>query len=191
MCRQQCGRLTIAQRVLRRWSCSCAPSSLAFPDTRLEALLGPIAFAPGPQILVWAALTRLVESDAGLRRTVGALSKRPIHDWWNTWSEEDRIHARELFKTMGSGAGFVNDLRQGRSDRRAYRRLFQARVSCATLVTASRDDAGVAFAHAEDFARTIPTATLVEVGAPSHLFWIGPERAQVQEAVSAFITATT
>jgi hypothetical protein len=58
-------------------------------------------------------------------------------------------------------------------------------------VTASRDDAGVAFGHAEDFAHTIPTATLVELDAPSHLFWIGPAHAQVQGALSAFITATT
>jgi pimeloyl-ACP methyl ester carboxylesterase len=121
---------------------------------------------------------------------VGALSKGPIGDWWHTWSEQDRIQARELFKTMGSGAGFVSDLRQGRSDR-GYRRLFQAKVSCPTLVTASRDDAGDAFAHAEDPAHTISTATLVELDAPSHLFWIGPAHASVPEALSAFITATT
>lgn len=169
---------------------SCAPSTHAYPDTRREALLGPIAFAPGLQSATWATVARLVESDAGLRRMVGALSKRPIDDWWHTWSEEDRTHARQLFRTMRSGAGFGNDLRQGRSDRGAYRRLFQTKVSCPTLVTASRDDAGVAFGHAEDFARTISTATLVEVDAPSHLFWIGPARVQVQRAVSAFVTAT-
>lgn len=170
---------------------SCAPSSHAYPDSRLEALFGPIAFAPGPQSLTWWTVARLVESDAGLRRMVGPLSKRPIGDWWHTWSEEDRVHARELFKTMRSGSGFANDLQQGRSDRGAYRRLFQDRVRCPTLVTASRDDAGVAFGHAEDFARTIPTATLVEIDSPSHLFWIGPAHAQVQRALSAFITATT
>jgi pimeloyl-ACP methyl ester carboxylesterase len=134
---------------------SCAPSTHANPDTRLEGLLGPIA------------------------------------EWWRTWSQEDRILARDLFKTMGSGAGFVYDLQQGRSDRGAYRRLFQARVRCPTLVTASRDDAGVAFGHAEDFAHTIPAATLVELDAPSHLFWIGPAHAQVQGTLSAFITATS
>jgi pimeloyl-ACP methyl ester carboxylesterase len=168
---------------------SCAPSTHAYPDTRHESLGGPIAFAPGLESLTWATVARLVESDAGLRRMVGTLSKRPIGDWWHTWSEEDRILARELFKTMGSGTGFVNDLQQGRSDRGAYRRLFQAEVSCPTLVTASRDDAGVAFAHAQDFADTIPTATLVELDAPSHLFWIGPARAQVKEALSTFMAA--
>jgi pimeloyl-ACP methyl ester carboxylesterase len=167
---------------------SCAPSTHAFPDDRLEALFGPVAFSPGLQRLTWAAVSRLVESDAGLRRMVGRLSRRPIGDWWSTWSEADRSHARELFRTMGSGAGFVNDLQQGRADRAAYRRLLQTRVSCPTLVTASRDDGGVDFAHAEDFADTIPTAALVELDAPSHLFWIGPARAQVQEAVSTFMT---
>ncbi len=170
---------------------SCAPSTRAYPDTRLEALSGPIVFASGMQRLTWATVARLVDSDAGLRRMVGALSKRPIDDWWHTWSHEDRAQARELFKAMRSGAGFVNDLQQGRSDRGAYRRRFQAEVRCPTLVSASRDDAGVAFGHAEDFADTIPNATLVELDAPSHLFWIGPAQAQVRGALSAFITATT
>jgi pimeloyl-ACP methyl ester carboxylesterase len=169
---------------------SCAPSTHAFPDTARESVLGPIAFGPGLQRFAWAAVTRWVESDAGLHRMVGTLSKRPLREWWHTWSEDDRTQARELFKTMRSGAGFANDLQQGRPDRGVYRRLFQARVSCPTLVTASRDDAGVAFRHAEDFAHTIPTATFVELDAPSHLFWIGPTRAQVQGAVSAFIAAT-
>ena len=57
-------------------------------------------------------------------------------------------------------------------------------------MTASRDDGGVSFDHAEDFAHTIPTATLVELDAPSHLFWIGPTSAQVQAAVNTFLTTT-
>ena len=139
----------------------------AHPDTRLEALLGTDRLRSGhaaPHL--GDASARLVDSDAGLRRMVRALSKRPIDDWWYTWSHEDRAPARELFKAMRSGAGFVNDLQQGLSDRGAYRRRFQAEVRCPTLVSASRDDAGVAFGHAEDFADTIPNATLVELDAP-------------------------
>ena len=182
--------VALPARVPRLALHSCAPSTHSYPDSRIEALLGPVVFAPGPQRLVWAAVTRWIESDAGLRRMVGALSNRPVGDWWHTWSEEDKAQARKMFASMESGAGFVNDLRQGSSDRRAYRRMFQSKVSCPTLVTASRDDAGVGFRHAEDFAETIPSATLVELDAPSHLFWIGPERTQVQGAVSSFITAT-
>jgi pimeloyl-ACP methyl ester carboxylesterase len=182
--------VALADRVPRLALHSCAPSTHAYPDARLEALFGPVAFAPGVQSLTWATVARVVESDAGLRRMVGALSRRPVAAWWHTWSEADRTTARDLFRTMRSGAGFVNDLRQGRSDRAAYRRSFQSRVRCPTLVTASRDDAGVAFRHAEDLARTIPAATLVELDAPSHLFWIGPARSQVQGVVGAFMTAT-
>ncbi|WP_028047894.1 hypothetical protein [Cellulomonas sp. URHE0023] len=55
-------------------------------------------------------------------------------------------------------------------------------------MTASRDDAGVAFRHAEDLAKTIAMATLVELDAPSHLFWIGSAaRAQVSPALHAFL----
>jgi pimeloyl-ACP methyl ester carboxylesterase len=170
---------------------SCAPSTRPYPDSRAETLLGPVAFAPGLQRLTWAMVTRLVESETGLRRMVGTLSKRPLADWWHTWSEEDKVQARELFQAMRSGTGFVGDLRQGRTGGAAHRRGFQVRVACPTLVTASRDDAGVGFVHAEDFARTIPDVTLVAHAAPSHLFWIGPERAEVQAAVTAFMAATS
>jgi pimeloyl-ACP methyl ester carboxylesterase len=168
---------------------SCAPSTLTYPDHRLESLSGPVAFSPALQSLTWKTVARLVNSDAGLRRMVGALAKWDVDDWWQTWSAEDKRQARALFQTMSSGRGFVNDLQQARSDRASYRRLVQTGITCPTLVTASRHDAGVAFAHAEDYARTIPGATLVELAAPSHLFWLGPAREEVQAAVSTFIEA--
>jgi pimeloyl-ACP methyl ester carboxylesterase len=96
---------------------------------------------------------------------------------------------RGLCRTVGSGTGFFNDLQQARPDRASYRRLVQTRTTCPTLVTATRHDAGVAFAHAEDYADTIPGAMLVELSAPSHLFWLGPAREEVQAAVSAFMAS--
>jgi pimeloyl-ACP methyl ester carboxylesterase len=166
---------------------SCAPSTHAYPDTTRQALLGPLVFGPRLQAVVWSAIARLVGWDRGLRRMVASLSTRPLDEWWHTWSADDRARARELFRTMSSGAGFLNDLRQGRAERGDYRRLIQTEVRCTTLVTASRDDAGVAFRHAEDLAQTIATATLVELDAPSHLFWIGPARDQVETAVHEFL----
>jgi hypothetical protein len=59
------------------------------------------------------------------------------------------------------------------------------------MVTATRHDAGVAFAHAEDYAGTMPRATLVELTAPSHLFWLGPAHAEAQAAVSAFMDSNS
>jgi pimeloyl-ACP methyl ester carboxylesterase len=168
---------------------SCAPSTLAYPDTRLESLGGPVAFSPALQSLTWKTVSRLVDSDAGLRRMLHALSKRPVNDWWHTWSVEDKRRARELFQTMRSGTGFISDLQQARPDRASYRRLVQTRTTCPTLVTATRHDAGVAFAHAEDYADTIPGAMLVELSAPSHLFWLGPAREEAQAAVSAFMAS--
>lgn len=168
---------------------SCAPSTLAYPDTRLESLGGPVVFSPALQSLTWKTVSRLVDSDAGLRRMLNALSKRPVNDWWHTWSVEDKRRARELFRTMRSGSGFVNDLQQARPDRASYRRLVQTQTTCPTLVTGSRHDAGVAFAHAEDYADTIPGAVLVELDAPSHLFWLGPAREEAQAAVSDFMAS--
>lgn len=120
---------------------------------------------------------------------VGALSTKPVGDWWHSWSTEDQRQARTLFQTMRSGEGFVNDLQQARSDRASHRRLVQTQISCPTLVTASRHDAGVAFTHARDYADTIPQATLIELSSPCHLFWLGPTQVEAQAAVSAFVKA--
>jgi hypothetical protein len=54
-------------------------------------------------------------------------------------------------------------------------------------VTGSRHDRGVSFAHAEDFASTIPDSSLVELDSPSHIFWIGPGRARLVSIVRSFI----
>ena len=86
---------------------SCSPSTRAFPDTRLESLSAAVAFSPALQSLTWTTVARLVRSDVGLRQIVGAMSKRPVNDWWHTWSVEDKRQARELFQTMRSGSGFV------------------------------------------------------------------------------------
>lgn len=168
---------------------SCAPSTIAYPDTRLETLFGPLAFSPALQSFTWKTVARLIDSDTGLHRMVGALSKTPVDGWWQTWSLEDKGRARELFRTMRSGSGFVNDLQQARPDRSWYRRLVQTQISCPTLVTASRHDAGVSFTHAEDYAGTIPGARLVELSSPNHLFWLGPTHAEAQAAVSAFMAS--
>ncbi len=170
---------------------SCAPSTLSWPDSRMEALGGPVVFGPSLQRLTWRTVSLLVATDAGLRWMIAALSKRPVAEWWHTWSGEDKRRGRELFSTMDSGSGFVVDLEQGRPDGSARRHLLQTQVTCPTLVTASRDDGGVAFAHALDFAETIPTARLVELTCPSHLFWIGPERREVQAAVDDFLDSTS
>ncbi len=170
---------------------SCAPSTLPYPDSRLEAIAGPIVFGPAWQGPAWRAISRLVGTDAGLRRMVASLSRRPVEEWWTTWSVEDKQAARALFRSMASGSGFANDLRQGRRDGADRRRQLQTRVPCPTLVTASRQDGGVGFAHAEDLAATIAGATLVELAGPSHLFWLGPERSQAQAAVSGFLAAST
>jgi pimeloyl-ACP methyl ester carboxylesterase len=89
---------------------------------------------------------------------------------------------------MASGSGFVTDLRQGGADRSHYRETMLRSVPCPTLITASRHDGGVRFAHAEDFQRTIPNARVVETKAQSHLYWLGPERPTLVTAIEAFLT---
>ena len=139
----------------------------------------------------WAAVRALVASEWGLRTMMGTLSHLPVETWWATWTAADHAAAVHTFRAMDSGTGFVNDVRQAEPDRARYRRLVQRSVACPTLVTASRHDGGVAFAHAEDLAGTIPGARLAETDAPSHFFWLGPPRHRVLESVASFLRETS
>lgn len=168
---------------------SCAPSTLPYPDAALEAAAGPLAFSPGAQGLTWRAIRAMTSSDSGLRLMMSTLSTLPVASWWDTWTPADRASARATFAAMDSGSGFVTDLRQGTKTRTRYRRAVLQSVPCPTLVTASRNDGGVSFDHAEDFARTIPNARLVETNAQSHFYWLGPDRPALTSAVRDFIGA--
>ena len=68
---------------------------------------------------------------------------------------------------MRSGRGFVTDLSYAGTDHRQTRRFAHQRVTCPTLITASRHGRGVTWAHVEALAATIPLARIEELPAPS------------------------
>lgn len=166
---------------------SCAPSTLPYPGSTLERLVAPLAFAPHTQRLTWRAVRALTKSDRGLQLMMSSLSTVPTWRWWDTWTAADRSSARATFAAMSSGSGFVTDLAQGRATRSAYRESVQRSVQCPTLVTASESDGGVGIEHAEDFARTIPRASLLRTNAASHFYWLGADRSAVSAAVRVFL----
>ena len=165
---------------------SCAPSTLAYPDTRLEAAAGPLGFSAWTQGLTWRAIRAMTSSDRGLRLMMSTLSTLPVDSWWQSWTPADRASARATFAAMGSGSGFITDLRQGAVGRSPYRQAVLRSVPCPTLVTASRHDGGVHFEHAKDFVRSVPKTELFETNAPSHFYWLGPSRPALSQAIHAF-----
>ena len=168
---------------------STAPSTLPYPDVALQRLLGPVMFHPRIERHVWGATRTLMRRapEVGLRMMLAPLSTVPLATWFPQVTEADRADMRNLFATMRSGRGFVVDLAHAGADQGPTRRAAQQRVACRTLVTGSRHDAGVTWAHAEDLASTIPRASLVDLGAPSHLFWIGESRTRLREVVDGFL----
>lgn len=167
---------------------SAAPSTLRYPDSAAQRMLGPVVFSRRIQHGLWSAISRLVGTDAGLRVMATSLSRLPATDWWPTWGPRDRDRARTMFQTMSSGSGFALDLQQSGPDVDGARAALLDQVSCPTLVTGSRHDAGVDLAHAQDFADRITSARLVELDSPTHLFWIGPQATHAHEAVRDFMS---
>ena len=168
---------------------SAAPSTLPYPDSALQRLGAPFAFHPRVERRTWRAVTGLlrVAPDRGLRTMTAPLSTLPVSSWLPALDAADRQELRDVFTGMRSGSGFLNDVRHAGRRGSAARREAQQRVACPTLVTASRHDGGVSWRHAEDFRDTVPGARLVELPAPSHLFWIGPARALLTATVADFL----
>ncbi|MFJ4040610.1 alpha/beta fold hydrolase [Paenarthrobacter sp. NPDC089989] len=52
---------------------SCAPSTLPYPDSRAETLMGPVVFSPWVERITWA----LVRTDIGLGLMMAQLSRLP------------------------------------------------------------------------------------------------------------------
>ena len=169
---------------------SAAPSSSAYPDSMVDRLGAPVLFHPRMERLTWRAISGLMRTapELGLRVMMASLSTRPVSSWLPTLDAAQRQEMREVFCTMRSGSGFVIDLSNAGRGSADARRRAQEQVACPTLVTASRDDRGVAWKHAEDFCATIPSARLVEIPAPSHLFWIGPTKTQMLAAIQDFLS---
>ena len=169
---------------------SSAPSTLPYPDSRAEALLGPVAFSPVFERAVWWLVRRLVRSDRGLRAMLARLSTLSPNQWWDDLSTAEKDQARRVFTGMGSGSGFVNDLRQARVKDAGQRRAALAQVRSPVLITASPHDGGVDYAHAEDLRAHLGNSQLVELPSPTHLFWFGPGHDLVAGAVRRFLDHT-
>ena len=168
---------------------SAGPSTLPYPDSAAQRLLAPVMFHPSVERHVWRGVNFLLRCAPrlGLRLMMSSLSTQPVSTWLPLLDEADRQAMRDVLAGLRSGQGFVTDLSYAGTDHRQTRHAAQQRVTCPTLITASRHDRGVAWAHAEDLAATIPQARLEELPAPSHLFWIGPPRTHLVTTTRDFL----
>lgn len=169
---------------------SAAPSTLPYPDSAVQRRFAPVMFHPSIERLTWWTTSLLLRRapGLGLRLMMSSLSTQPVSSWLPLLEEADRRAMCDVLADMRSGHGFVIDLSYAGTDHRQARRTAQQRLTCPTLITASHQDGGVAWAHAADFAATIPRARLEELPAPSHLFWIGAPRARLIAVVRDFLT---
>ena len=170
---------------------SAGPSTLPYPDSPAQRLLGPLIFHPKLEQHVWRGVNLLLRHapERGLRLMMSSLSTQPVSTWLPRLEKPDRQAMRDALAGLRSGRGFVIDLTYADTKHRQTRCAAQQRVTCRTLITASRNDRGVAWAHAEDFTATIPLAHLEELAAPSHLFWIGPARNRLLAVTGDFLAA--
>lgn len=157
-------------------------SALPWPDTRTR-IAAKVVFNPITQGATWGA-TRLLfrlAPNRGLSMMLGELSTKPGRQVFDAIDVEQRAELIQIFGSMRSGRGFVNDLATSLSPE------VVRSVSQPTLVMASRSDGSVPFEHAEQLTQLIPNAQLFVSEAPSHLLWYGGFDKEIDDAIHDFL----
>lgn len=158
----------------------CPTSFRLWPDPRVRRL-AYAAFAPGVQRVTWGTVHRslrkapekhLASILASLTTLDGDVAVRRLG--------ADIGKVTEFLLSCQSGRGFLIDLRAATD--------VSGDVAQPTLILATRNDGAVSFDHAEYLFATLPDATLVEVGTPTHLLWLGDGSDRTAAAITSFIT---
>ena len=114
-----------------------------------------------------------------LKALLHELTTLKVEDVLRRMSEDDIRFITQMFRTLRSGAGFVNDI-EHRVDQL---HTLQAPV----LAMYSPHDKSVPPKNARRVAREVPQCQLYEVPADSHLIWIGPHAGEVWQKRLAFL----
>lgn len=169
-------------RLVRRLVLDSSVGFGTYPDQRTH-LAAKVVFNACTEKLTWGgvhALLRIVPT-TGLRLLLGELSTKPAREVVAALGDEERTRMMELFSRMGSGSGFLNDLRHTRA-------VAPEGIDQPSLVVASRTDGGVPFLHAESLVANIPGAELFVSGADSHVGWFGDGHAVTADRIGRFLT---
>ena len=137
-------------------------------------------FNPVLQRGLWAGLHGLLRNrpDAILPTLVrGLTTLKPQEALRRMGGDLDELVS--FLATCSSGRGFVTDLRAPTD--------VTADVLQPTLVLASSTDGSVDASHPERLAAELPDARLVDVGAATHLLWLGDRAGVLAREVRAFV----
>ncbi|MDF2848958.1 MAG: alpha/beta hydrolase [Oerskovia sp.] len=159
-----------------------ARSSLPFPDG-LARTITPMAFAPPGERATWAAMRAFMKRApvTALRTMMGSLSTMPARQVVADLDAAERAGLVDLFSSMRSGAGFLQDTR-GLIDPALERGVNQP-----TLVVASPHDGQVGTRHTQHLLTTIPHATYWASPSLSHLVWYGSGAAATHTTITNFL----
>ena len=88
---------------------SAAPSSLPYPDSAAQRLLGPVMFHPLLERHVWGAVRLMLRRAPrfGLRQMMSSLSTQPVSTWLPLLDEADRQAMRDVFAATIARARLV------------------------------------------------------------------------------------
>ncbi len=158
-----------------------SPSSRHWPP-RWTTVLSMIAFNRATMGLTAAGLDVAARSaPVAVTRLLAPLTTMSVREVVADLRPGEAELLLGLFATMRGGAGLHRDLHE------PVEPGLEGHIECPTLIIASRYDRQVPAAHARRLRDTIPDATLVWSGAPSHLIWFGSSAPDRNLAVRRFL----
>ncbi len=156
----------------------CPVSFAPWPHPRSR--LSTVAYSPPVERLAWSVVHRLLRRDPAryLPALVRRLSTLPGPEAVRRLGD-DRQRLVDFLLACRSGRGYRNDMTLARDVTEAVRQP--------VLVLGTRYDAAVGFEHARRLAADLSHATLVEVGTPTHLLWLGENAGRTAAAIGQFL----
>jgi pimeloyl-ACP methyl ester carboxylesterase len=158
-------------------------SSLSFapwPDlkTRLAAYF---AFNPVTETYSWRTLRRFLRKNpkAAVKMMLSNMTTLEPEHVVRACNEQHLQSLIELFNQLGSGSGFMADIRASEGDATG--------VKVPTLIVHSKHDKSVPLSHPHILAQQIPHAHLYLSDAESHLFWFSSHYIEIKKAMDEFL----
>jgi pimeloyl-ACP methyl ester carboxylesterase len=158
-------------------------SSLSFapwPDmkTRLAAY---VAFNPLTEHYSWNLLRRFLNRNlrAAVKMMLSTMTTLEHETVVNAYSEKQLQALAEVFATMGSGFGFMADIRARGGN--------ATDVKIPTLIIHSKYDKSVPLSHPYRLAEQIQNARLYLSEAESHMIWFSPHYPEIEKVMDDFL----
>ena len=166
----------LVEKLILQSSISFAP----WPDrpTRAAAYVG---FNPFSEKYIWKLMRAFLKKNprAAVKMMIANMTTLDPEMIVKSYTKQQMQELVQLFAQMGSGHGFIGDIRTTSND--------ATDVAVPTLIVHSKYDKSVPLAHPRLLAQQIPASQLYISEAESHMIWFSSHYTEIKKVMDEFL----